>query len=134
MIPVPLSPSYLQMEYWLKKSYFDAIEAYPAGETKESRRQKLASTINSYLSIAPPARLLTLLQQALAYEKEKGILLEGDRLDIFHNTLESSTLEDAIPTVKVHFSSGRSPCRALVSNSHKTHIPRRSACLQMVSL
>lgn len=100
-ICILLLHSYLQMEYWLKKSYFDAVEAYPAGETKESRRQKLASTINSYLSIAPPARLLTLLQQALAYEKEKGILLDGERLDIFHNTLESSTLEDAIPTVKV---------------------------------
>lgn len=92
---------YLQMQYWLKKSYFDAVEAYPAGETKETRRQKIASTINNYLSVAPPSRLLTLLQQALAYEKEKGILMEGERLDIFHNTLETATLEDAIPTVKV---------------------------------
>ena len=27
------------MEYWLKKSYFDAVEAYPAGETKETPKQ-----------------------------------------------------------------------------------------------
>ena len=38
------------MEYWLKKSYFDAIEAYPAGETKETRREKIASSLNSYLT------------------------------------------------------------------------------------
>ena len=89
------------MEYWLKKSYFDAIEAYPAGETKETRREKIASSLNSYLTNVPPSRLLTLLQQALAYEKEKGLLAEGARLDIFHNTIETTILEDAIPTVKV---------------------------------
>ena len=37
------------MEYWLKKSYFDPVEAYPAGETKESHRQKLASVVSSYV-------------------------------------------------------------------------------------
>lgn len=68
------------MEYWLRKSYFDPVEAYSAHETKESRRQKLASEISSYvrfvssihpqLSVAPSSRLLTLLQEALAYEKE----------------------------------------------------------------
>ena len=43
------------MEYWLKKSYFDASEVYADGETKESRRQKLASIVNSYISAAPPS-------------------------------------------------------------------------------
>ena len=89
------------MEYWLRKSYFDASEVYTDGETKESRRQKLASIVNSYISAAPPSRLLTLLQHALAYEKEKGILLESERLDIFHNTAETVIVEDAIPNVKV---------------------------------
>ena len=41
---------YMKMEYWLKKSYFDPVEVYAAGETKESRRQKLASLISSYVS------------------------------------------------------------------------------------
>lgn len=99
------------MQYWLKKSYFDPVEAYPAGETKESRRQKLASILSSYVSVsrrvhlqitvAPSSRLLTLLQQALCYEKEKGLLLEGEKLDIFQNCSESVVLEDAVPTVKV---------------------------------
>ena len=42
---------YLNLQYWLKKSYFDPVEAYPAGETKESRRQKLASLLSSYVSV-----------------------------------------------------------------------------------
>ena len=82
-------------------AYFDAVEAYPAAATKETRREKIASSLNSYLTNVPPSRLLTLLQQALAYEKEKGLLVEGERLDIFHNTIETTILEDAIPTVKV---------------------------------
>ena len=42
---------YLNLQYWLKKSYFDPVEAYPAGESKESRRQKLASLLSSYVSV-----------------------------------------------------------------------------------
>lgn len=121
------------MEYWLKKSYFDAVEAYPAGETKESRRKKIASTINSYLSVAPPARLLTLLQQALAYEKEKGILIEGERLDLFHNTLQTATLEDAIPTVKVLIVECVF-CRVLLFNSLRRPILKWFVFLQMDSM
>lgn len=116
-----MSDRYLQMEYWLRKSYFDPVEAYSAHETKESRKQKLASEISSYvrfvshihpqLSVAPSSRLLTLLQEALAYEKEhvllrpyphsKGILVEGSRLDLFHNCAETVILEEAVPTVNV---------------------------------
>ncbi|KAK8808010.1 hypothetical protein WA588_006495 [Blastocystis sp. NMH] len=91
---------YLQMEYWLKKSYFDPVEAYPAGETKETRRQKLASVISSYITVAPSSRLLTLLQEALSYEKEHGLLPEGEQLDVFRNVVETVVLEDAVPTVK----------------------------------
>ena len=47
-----MSDRYLQMEYWLRKSYFDPVEAYSAHETKESRRQKLASEISSYVRLS----------------------------------------------------------------------------------
>lgn len=48
-----LTIRYLKMEYWLKKSYFDPVEVYAAGETKETRRQKLASMISSYVRLSP---------------------------------------------------------------------------------
>ena len=88
------------MEYWLKKPSFDPVEAYPVGETKETRRQRLASVLSSYITVAPPSRLLTLLQQAVAFEKSNGTLLEGDRLDLFHNRAETLLLEDEIPTMR----------------------------------
>ena len=37
----PITSRYLQMEYWLRKTYFDPVEAYAANETKESRRRAL---------------------------------------------------------------------------------------------
>lgn len=49
---VNLTIRYLKMEYWLKKSYFDPVEVYAAGETKETRRQKLASMISSYVRLS----------------------------------------------------------------------------------
>lgn len=122
------------MEYWLKKSYFDAVEAYPAGETKETRREKIASSLNSYLTNVPPSRLLTLLQQALAYEKEKGLLIEGERLDIFHNTIESTILEDAIPTVKVRFCSNLHSLREVLFNSLQVPTLKLCVFLQMVTM
>lgn len=100
------------MEYWLKKPSFDPVEAYPVGETKETRRQRLASVLTSYITVAPPSRLLTLLQQALAYEKSTGTLLEGDRLNLFQNRVESLVLEDEIPTIRgpsVRFPNGTYP-------------------------
>lgn len=103
---------YLQMDYWLKRPTFDPIEAYPVGETKESRRQKLASQLGSYVSVSPPSRLLTLLQQALNYEKEKGILVDGERIDLYHNSAERIVLEDSIPTIRgpsVQFPKGTYP-------------------------
>ena len=103
---------YLQMEYWLKKPSFDPIEAYPVGETKETRRQRLASTLTSYITVAPPSRLLTLLQQALAFEKSNGTLFEGDRLNLFQNRAETLLLDDEIPTIRgpaVHFPHGTYP-------------------------
>ena len=45
----PITSRYLQMEYWLRKTYFDPVEAYAANETKESRRQRIASEISSYV-------------------------------------------------------------------------------------
>ena len=44
-----ITSRYLQMEYWLRKTYFDPVEAYAANETKESRRQRIASEISSYV-------------------------------------------------------------------------------------
>ena len=44
-----ITSRYLQMEYWLRKPYFDPVEAYAANETKESRRQRIASEISSYV-------------------------------------------------------------------------------------
>ena len=134
---------YLNLQYWLKKSYFDPVEAYPAGETKESRRQKLASLLSSYVSVnrrydvqitvAPSSRLLTLLQQALCYEKEKGLLVEGENVDIFRNCVESVIVEDAIPTVKV-IMRVHSDSSGIQFNSPKGVILRLCVYLQMVNM
>lgn len=51
--------------------------------------------------MAPSSRFLTLLQEALSYEKEHGLLPEGEQLDVFRNVVETVVLEDAVPTVKV---------------------------------
>lgn len=83
--------------------------------------------------MAPSSRLLTLLQEALSYEKEHGLLPEGEQLDVFRNVVETVVLEDAVPTVKVSLFSG-------VHLGNRYPVPKGAvtqklhACLRMVSI
>ncbi|RKP18848.1 WD40 repeat-like protein, partial [Rozella allomycis CSF55] len=91
---------YLKLEYMLAKHTFDPSQAYQ-GTTKEKRRRDIAQKLTSQMEVVEPSRLLTLLGQAIKFNKENGILSkETSALDIFKGeNATSGSDEERIPSV-----------------------------------
>eukprot|EP01135_Chromosphaera_perkinsii_P004293 Nk52_evm5s276 gene=Nk52_evmTU5s276 len=77
---------YLRLEELVGKPYFDAGEAYGngSGGGRAQQREKIGQLLAKEVTVVDSSRLLTLLGQAVKYQKEKG-LLPGDigRVDLF---------------------------------------------------
>jgi WD40 repeat-containing protein SMU1 len=99
------SERYLTLERLTNAREFDELLAY--GErSREQRRLAIATALKDELKIIPPARLLSLIGQALKYQQKEGILspLEFGRYDIFTGQTVSSfqtgisSTEETFPT------------------------------------
>ncbi|CAO3591772.1 unnamed protein product [Absidia cylindrospora] len=73
---------YLHLEHVLSRSIFDSRDAYRGNTTKEKRRQAIAKGLSNEISVAAPARLMTLLDQSAQWQEQQG-LCSKDTFDVF---------------------------------------------------
>jgi len=74
---------YLRLQNICNKKYFDPLDVYPVGSSKETQRQKIASALKREVMTVPPSRLLSLVSQALKWQQYLGKLPAGTQYDLF---------------------------------------------------
>ena len=110
---------FLRLEHLSNKPHFDQHMAYPAGESKEGRRQALAAALAAEVVAVPPSRLLTLLGQAMKWQRLQGLAPASPAVSLFSGQPSSTAIAAASPSSLpsqqsrvIHFSPG-SQCLAL---------------------
>ncbi|KAI8377945.1 WD40 repeat-containing protein-like protein SMU1 [Radiomyces spectabilis] len=86
---------YLRLEHLLSRSLFDPKDAYASGMTRDKRRQIIAQALGSEVAVAPPSRLMTLLEQCAQWQHQQGILSSDADFDVFQTTATVESKEDA---------------------------------------
>lgn len=72
---------YLKLENLMGRIYVEARDLYP-GTTKEKKRAKIAADLSQEVSIIPPSRLMTIVGQALKWQRLQGALPAGAEIDL----------------------------------------------------
>lgn len=73
---------FARLESLSSRPYFEPKEAYQEGSSREHRRAHLADSVRTEVQQVPPARLLSLLGQALKWQQHSGQLPTGARCEL----------------------------------------------------
>jgi hypothetical protein len=63
---------YVRLQHVVNRHYWDAPFAYNDGSSKEQRRADVAAALVPEVYVVPQARLLSLLQQSLKWQRYVG--------------------------------------------------------------
>ena len=72
---------YLRLENLMGRVFVDASDLYPE-TTRDKRRSKIASDLAQEVSVIPPSRLMTIVGQALKWQRLQGALPDGAEIDL----------------------------------------------------
>ncbi|EGD74849.1 WD40 repeat-containing protein SMU1 [Salpingoeca rosetta] len=106
---------YMRLEHMMAQDFFDPRQAYGEGGSRESRRAALAEALAGDVTVAPPSRMLTLLQQAVKWQQHTGILPSGASIDLFRGKTAVKELEEERMVARVHKTiklGGKSHCES----------------------
>lgn len=88
---------YSLLERMVLADEFDPLAAYPLGASRDMRRAALASAVQAELSAVAPARLVSLLGQAVKWQQHLGILPPGTRIDLLRGIAATDIKYDELP-------------------------------------
>eukprot|EP00842_Homolaphlyctis_polyrhiza_P003194 jgi/Hompol1/3876/HPOL_003386-RA len=103
---------YLHLETLLSKSFVVPSEIYPDGITKETRRKAVATSLCEDIAAVAPARLLTLIGQAIKWQTSQGLIEPGATFDLFKGASPTAHAEEDLPP---------SQCSATIKFPKKQH-------------
>lgn len=84
---------YLRLENVMGRIQVDASDLYP-GTSKQRKRDGIAKDLAAEVSIIPPSRLMTLIGQALKWQRMQGALPEGTAIDLLRGVAVGKVAED----------------------------------------
>lgn len=114
---------YAKLHRFVYSNLFDEMEAYGKG-SRDQRRLVIANALREEVRVAPPARLITLIGQALKYQQEHGEQLtpsDVGKFDLFSGRTLTSFNEGLVLTQAAADSSFPSTMENVIKFGKKSH-------------